>query len=136
MSKRIFIKEEIEQLLTNNSVKRCTKKSITYTQSFKEMSIKLYEQGLTAKEIFRQAGLDINLIGCKQPKECLCRWRKIVKRKGIGGLKEVRGKKGGGGRPKTKYSSDKEKIKYLETKVEYLKAENDFLAKLRGLNKE
>jgi hypothetical protein len=41
----------------------------------------------------------------------------------------------GGGRPKTKNLSDKEKIEYLETKVAYLKAENDFLAKLRAQRK-
>ena len=130
----MFTKKETRQLLSNISVKTCTEKSITYTQSFKEMSIKLYEQGLTSSEIFKQAGLDLNIIGKVQPKECLGRWRKIVKRKGINGLKETRGKKGG--RPKIKYDSDKEKIEYLETKIEYLKAENDFLAKLRAKRAE
>jgi len=130
MSKRIFTEEETRQLLAKASVKACTEKSITYTRSFKETSVKLYEQGLTPWEIFTQAGLDINLINKDQPKECLQRWRRIVKRKGIGGLKDTRGKKGG--RPKTNYHSDKEKIEYLEAKVAYLKAENDFLAKLRA----
>jgi len=130
MSKRIFAEEEIRQLLTNASVRTCTEKSVTYTQSFKEVSVKLYKQGLTSSEIFKQAGLDPNLVGKDQPSECLRRWKKIVKRKGVKGLKETRGKKGG--RPKIKYDSDKEKIEYLEAKVEYLKAENDFLAKLRA----
>jgi len=130
MSKRIFVEEKIKQLLANTSVKTCTEKSVTYTQSFKEMSVKLYEQGLTSSEIFKQAGLSLNLVGKDQPSECLRRWRKIVKRKGVEGLKETRGKKGG--RPKIKYDSDKEKIDYLEAKVKYLKAENDFLAELRA----
>lgn len=130
MSKRIFAEEEIRQLLANASVQTCTKKSITYTQSFKEAAVKLYEQGLTPYEIFIQTGLDMNMISKDQPKECLRRWRRIIKRKGAGGLKETRGQKGG--RSKTEYYSDKEKIEYLETKVAYLEAENDFLAKLRA----
>jgi len=46
---------------------------------------------------------------------------------------ETDGRKGNNpkGRPKTNWQNDKEKIKYLETKIAYLKAENDFLAKLR-----
>jgi len=130
MSKRIFTEEETRQLLVNTSVKACTGKSITYNQSFKEVSVKLYEEGLTPYEIFVQAGLDPNLVGKDQPSECLRRWRRIVITKGVEGLKEIRGKKGR--RPKTKYDSDKEKIEYLEAKVAYLKAENDFLAKLRA----
>ena len=52
-------------------------------------------------------------------------------------LKENRGSGRGGGRPpKMKFKNDKEKIKYLEAKIAYMDAENDFLAKLRGLKRE
>jgi hypothetical protein len=72
------------------------------------------------------------MIGRDTPKECLKRWRKTFKEKGEEGLKsDGRAQIKGGGRPKTNWSNDKEKIKYLETKIAYLKAENDFLAKLR-----
>jgi len=44
---------------------------------------------------------------------------------------------GPGRRQKRKeFKDNEEKIKYLETKVKYLNAENDFLAKLRGLKRE
>jgi hypothetical protein len=48
---------------------------------------------------------------------------------------ETRGK--GGGRPKKiKDTNDTDKIKRLEAEVAYLKAENDFLIKLRAKRAE
>lgn len=133
MSKRIFTKEEIDGLFNNVNVASCSERYITYTPDFKKRSVVLYEQGRTSTEIFIQAGFDLHLIGKKQPKECLNRWRKIVKRKGIEGLVESGNK---GGRPKTKGVSDADRIEYLETQIAYLKAENAFLAKLRAKRRE
>jgi len=131
MSKRIFTGEQIKELLENENIAKCSEKAITYEKDFKIRAVRQYnEEGMTAKEIFRQAGLNLNMIGRKQPKECLLRWNRIFRKKGVGGLSEVRGKNGG--RPKTKNLTDAEKIKRLETEVAYLKAENDFLAKLRA----
>ena len=135
MSKRIVTKEQIQELLENENISNCTEKSITYSKKFKILAIKLYEEGLTSSEIFRDAGFDLNVIGRDQPKTCLGRWRKIVRKKGVQGLSEARGKHGNGGRPKTKDLTDAEKIKWLKTEVAYLKAENDFLAKLRAKRK-
>jgi transposase-like protein len=131
MSKRIFTGEQIEELLANENIAKCSEKAITYERDFKIRAVKQYnEDGMTAKEIFRQAGLDLNVIGRKQPKECLRRWNRIFRKKGIEGLSEVRGKNGG--RPKTRNLTGAERMKKLEAEVAYLKAENDFLAKLRA----
>lgn len=137
MSKRIFTKEQIEQLSNNENVVRVGK-TIVYSKDFKIKAVKLYEErGLTSKEIFRQAGFDLDVIGKQKPKDCLMTWRKAYKLKGENGLKlETRGKSKNGGRPKTKYTTEAEKIKYLEAQVAYLKAENDFLAKLRAKRAE
>jgi hypothetical protein len=75
------------------------------------------------------------IIGEDTPKESLRRWNRVYKLKGLDGLVESRGKSSGGGRPKTKDLTDADKIKRLETEVAYLKAENDFLAKLRASKK-
>ncbi len=135
MSKIIFTKEQIEQLLKNKNVARCSERSITYGKSFKVNAVKLYEQGLTSTEIFRQARFNLDVIGKDKPKECLKRWNRIIEKKGMEGLAETRGK-GSSGRPRTKNLSDTDKIKRLETQVAYLKAENDFLAKLRAKRAE
>ncbi len=131
MSKRIFTPEEISGLLKNKYVARCSEKSITYHKDFKVIAIRYYESGLPATEIFKQAGFNLDVIGRKIPKSCLRRWLKVAKTKGIQDLSvETRGRSGGG-RPKTRFADDKEKLKYLEVQVAYLKAENAFLARLR-----
>ena len=133
MSKRIFTEEQKAILLTNSNVARCSKKAITYSKEFKINAVKrYYEQGVSSSQVFIDAGFDLKLIGRKSPKDRLRRWREIYKRKGEGGLVETRGKGMGGGRPKTKNITPEYKIKRLEAEVAYLKAENDFLAKLRA----
>jgi transposase len=135
MSKIIFTKEQIKYLLENHNVEKCSERSITWSYGFKTNAVKLYEQGLTSTEIFRQAGFDLNVIGRKKPVDCIRRWNKIVRRKGMKGLSEVRGKNSSG-RPKTKNLTEADTVKRLEAEVEYLKAENVFLAKLRAKRAE
>ena len=138
MYKCMFTQEQIKILLKNKNVAGCTPKAITYRPNFKIRAIgRYYDEGTPPAEIFVEAGFDPAVIGKDAPKECLRRWRRTFKVKGATGLsRDGRGKAGGGGRPKTKNLTDKEKIEYLEAKVAYLKAENDFLAKLRAAQKE
>ena len=135
MSKRIFTKEQIEKLTNNVNVAKCGERSITYSNEFKKAAIKQYnEQFLTSTEIFRNAGFDIEIIGKETPKDCLKRWKRLYKTKGVEGFVESRGRAGGG--TKTKNLSDADRIKRLELQVAYLKAENHFLAKLRAKRAE
>ena len=136
MSKRIFNQEQVDELLKNKNVARCSEKSITYDKDFKRTAVRQYnDHGLTSGEIFRQAGFDLGIIGEDTPKESLRRWNRVYQTKGLDGLVDSRGKNGGGGRPKIRDLNDADKIKRLETEVAYLKAENDFLAKLRASKK-
>jgi hypothetical protein len=133
MSIRRFTQEQIKELLQNPNVEKCSEKSISYSKDFKIKAVDKYQKdGVSPNQIFTEAGFDLNLIGKEVPSDCLYCWLKIFRIKGIKELSvETRGKSKSGGRPKTNWSDDKEKIKYLEAKVAYLKAENDFLAKLR-----
>lgn len=135
MSKRIFTREQVEQLLSNENVAHVGR-TIAYSKDFKVKAVKLYEeQGLTSKEIFIQAGFDLDMIGKEKPKNLMRDWRKIYALKGDSGLKiETRGK--GGGRPRAKNLTDAERIRWMEAEIAYLKAENDFLAKLRAKRAE
>ena len=136
MSKRRFTKEEIEILLKNENVSKCSDKSITYSKAFKLKAVNSYREGVSSRNIFKTAGFDICLVGNDTPKRCLRSWNKICKTKGLESLKtETRGK--GGGRPKKpKDLTDANKIKRLEAEVAYLKAENDFFIKLRAKRAE
>ncbi len=128
MSKRIFSREEQELLRSNQNVKSCSEKSITYTTQFKELAVKQYEAGLTSSEIFKAAGFDLNLIGKKQPKFCLRRWREF-------GCDDKRGTHYGV-RKKNERNTETDRLKWLEAEVKYLKAENAFLAQLRAKRAE
>jgi transposase-like protein len=134
MSKRIFSSEEIETLLGNENVSKCSDRSISFSKEFKLRALEQYNEGMSSSEVFKRAGFDLNLIGKDLPSECLRRWRKVFALKGINGLiEEARGK--GGGRPKTKYKTIEEENEYLKVKIAYLDAENDFLAKMRGIRR-
>ena len=128
MSKRIFTVEQLEDLRGNENVAKCSEKLINYSREFKLKAVRLrMEERLSAREIFRQAGFDLNVIGLMTPKEHLKHWSKIYKTKGRIGFEPKLI-----GRPKTR----DDKIKRLEAEVAYLKAENDFLAKLRAKRAE
>jgi transposase len=128
MSKRIFSSEEQVLLRSNNSVKRCSAKSITYATEFKKQAVRQYEAGLTTTEIFKAAGFDLNIIGKKQPKGCLRRWR-------TQGCADRRGTHRGP-RVKIVQNTETDRLKWLEAEVKYLKAENAFLAQLRAKRAE
>lgn len=121
----------MQALSGNANVERCSERSITYGKDFKINAVKLYKQGLSSRDIFRQAGFDPDMIGKRQPKDCIRRWIRIWKAKGEGGLSaENRG--GQGRRRNLNNLNDADKIKRMEAEIAYLKAENDFLAKLRA----
>ena len=133
MSKRILTKEQIKELLKNKNVDKCGERYITYGKKFKQTALKqYYEEGMPPNEIFRSAGLDINIIGRHTPKECLRRWkgRRKTKKKSDSVLKKKIG------RPKKNRLEGKDKIEWMEAEIAYLKAENAFLAKLRAKRAE
>mgnify|MGYP000329024195 CR=1 FL=1 len=131
----MYTNEQIQELLRNRNIKKCSSTNITYNNQFKIDSVlKYYKEGYSPTMIFKEAGLDPELIGFDKPKSCLNRWRKIYHSSGEKGLSmDTRGNKSSGRPPKPK--SDAEKIKFLEAKIKYLNKENDFLAKLRGIKR-
>lgn len=133
MSKKIFTQEQIKELLQNPNVANCSEKLILYHKNFKVSAIEKYHQGMPPSWIFKEAGFSLAVIGRSAPKWCVSRWLKTFRKKGKAGLRED-GRKGSypRGRPKgIKHLPDKEKIRYLEAQIAYLKAENSFLANLR-----
>jgi transposase len=130
--------EQIAELLKSEHTLKCSTKSITYNKTFKLLAIQQYAEGMTAVEIFKEAGLGSELVGEYIPDNCLGRWRKTFQTKGVAGLIiEERGKATGSrrGRLKTNGLTDAERIKRLEIENAYLKAKYDFLVKLRAEQK-
>lgn len=132
MSKRLFTQQQIISLLENKNITSCSEKSITYGADFKLTAVKRYHDGLPPSVIFQESGFNLALIGRRTPKLCLKRWRRIFDKRGATGLqKDNRGRNSIGRPPGLSCMNEKEKLKYLEAQVAYLKAENAFLAKLR-----
>ncbi len=136
MNRRIFNVEQIENLLDNRYVAKCTEKSITYSREFKMLAIKRHYEGQNAAQIFRDAGFELAVVGRNLPYACMNRWLRTCRLEGLARLnKETRGHGGSGGRPRSKDLTAADRIKRLETEIAYLKAENYFLVKLRALKK-
>ncbi len=133
MNKRLLTSEQVADLLKNPNVVKCSDKRISYSSDFKILAVKQYqEEGLPVKYIFEKAGFDLSVIGKDTPKWCLKDWRKEAKRKGSD---KIGTKKPSNAGLRTKGMTDAEKIIRLEATVAYLKAENDFLVKLRAKKK-
>ncbi len=119
----------------NPCVVKVTERSVTYTFDFKKRALELHNQGVSSKEIWHRAGFDMQTWVKDYTKDCLKRWKKIANKNGFEGLTRHQGE-GSIGRPKAKGVTDQDRIKRLELQVKYLKAENDFLAKLRAKRAE
>jgi transposase len=128
MSKKLFTNEEIEILSKNIYVKNVTNKGITYTDEFKHLFIVENESGKLPRQIFENAGFDVNILGMKRVKSSANRWRTSYKYSGAIALQDTR--KFNSGRPTTKSLSIEEKYARLEAQNKLLKAENELLKKL------
>lgn len=116
MKKRQFTEEERAKLSNNHFVYSVGKVSVFYTDDFKQKALKEYQKGKSAKQIFIDAGIDINVIGHKNPIYCLSEWRKNTQ-------------------VATKRKDQCKKLKNAYDKITYLEAENEFLKKLEALEK-
>ena len=83
------------------------------------------EKGKCSREIFEDAGFDIDLVGIHRAKSALTRWRAAYKEKGISGFKDTR--KFRSRRPLERELSLEEKNARLEAQIALLRAENELL---------
>ncbi len=134
MSKKTFTKEEIDKLRKNKYVKKVSEKGITYTDEFKKIFINESDKGGIAREIFEKYGFEVDILGNKRIDSSGSRWKKAYRDKGVLGLVDTR--KESSGRPRTKDLTMEEKLERLEVKVEWLKIENEFLKKLKMIERQ
>lgn len=126
----LFSDSDRKDLESNPNVLKVTHSNVTYKPAFKIKAIKQLLKGSTPKDIFSEAGINLSLFSEDYPKKSLKRWRKIYDEHGEAGFKEERRGSGATGRPKGL------KFKSLEEENAYLRAELDFLKKLRALEEK
>lgn len=128
MSKHLFTEQERYILEQNPNVKRVSEKSITYSETFKLSFIEQYEKGKAARQIFEEAGFDVDAITISRVKDCAKRWSRAVKQHGSLGLRD--GRKLNSGRPMTRTLTTDEQLQKANAEIAYLKGEIDFIKKL------
>ena len=132
MSVRCFTDEQVEELRKNPYVKHVSNKAITYEEKFKEYFYQQYTNGVGPTQIFRNAGFDDKVLGHKRIKCFTDRNKAYVKRdEGF-----IDKRKESSGRPKTKDLTPDEEIARLKHKNKVLQQENDFLKRVRFINKK
>lgn len=141
MKGRIFTQEERNILLQNKHIAKVTNHSVSFTPAFKQFAVMEHaEKGRRPQDIFITEDIPVAIIGSRIPERCVAMWGGKVKNHGAQALEEDRRgrRKGGGGRKKNtrideSTMDDKELIAYYKARIAYTEAENDFLARTRGM---
>jgi transposase len=135
MDKKTFTEAEIKKLLCNPYVESVNSSLITYTDEFKRIFISQDRDGRLPREIFRDNGFDVDLLGGSRIRKAAYRWRKAYKEQGLDGLTDSR-KLPNEKRNKRELTLEEQNAR-LEAQIQLLKAENELLKKLdmmeRGL---
>ena len=128
MKRKRFTDQEKIELLKSTAIIKIENSNVTYCPQFKLKALKEYEKGKYPSQIFIEAGINLNILGQKNAKRSLQRWRVIASQEGEKGIL-CKSK----GRPKS--LSPEEEIKQLKAQNALLKAENEFLKKLKSLER-
>lgn len=125
MSKKLFTREEVEELSRNPYVQAVSPKGVTYTDAFKESFLVAYRQGKLPREIFEAHGFRVEVLGMKRIHSAQSRWSEVYKKEGAYGLRD--GRKDQPGQTKTHELTLEEKNARLKAEIHMLRAENELL---------
>ena len=118
-----FTDEQLKELKNNPYVVKCSAKNITYAEEFKDLFWIDYQNGMPPIEIFKKYGFDPYALGTKRRSNFIQRLKKQAAR--TDGFKDTRSTNSG--RPP---------VKGLKHKNMVLQQENDFLKRVRFINKK
>lgn len=133
MGKHYFTDKEVEVLKENKYVRKVSNKAITYTDDFKTHVVTELNFDKSVKEIFIEAGFDINVIGDRRIYSSSSRWKKDFNQKGVMGLRDTRIYNQGA--PRLKERTLEEQNKFLMTKIKYLEGELDTIKKFEEIER-
>ena len=126
MSKKLFTDVQVKKLSKNKWIKNVTNKGITYTSEFKYKLVKECENYKKfPQEVFRECGIDPEIVGKGRIEASAYRWRKQLNY--IGKITDTRTTNSGN--TLKRELSDKEKLERAEARIKLLEAENELLKK-------
>lgn len=125
-------KEYVKELNEHRYVEQATEWSVSFTAEFKQFAYDEYYRGKSMREIFTEAGFDVEKLGEKR----LRNFRNGLMQKATeeAGFADKRKDKTVQGPPSTEAQMMK-RIRELEHRNAYLEQENDFLKKIQELEK-
>ncbi len=133
MDKKHFTQKEKDILKKNPYVNSVGESIITYTDEFRRIFIAESENGKLPREIFKDSGFNVDLLGSYRIRKAAYRWKKAYRESGIDGLTDSR--KDYSGRPTKENMSLEEKNARIEAQIQLLKAENELLKKLKMMER-
>lgn len=123
MSKSKYTGEQIVELLSNENVKDCSPKYITFIDVFKIKALELDSKWIYPRKIFEDFGFPEYICHSEVPKTSLGNWRHKLKNKWLSWLVQTK-----------KWRKKQEKVDIadmtLEEQNEYLRTENAYLKEL------
>ncbi|VXC43091.1 transposase [Bacillus sp. 349Y] len=129
MTKKRFTEKEMKQLSANPYVQSVSEKGITYTDDFKGLFMAEKKNGTFARQIFEDAGFDVEVVGMTRINAANKRWGAAYRKHGVSGLTDTR--KDNSGRQREGEPSLEEQNARLEAKINLLQAEVELLKKIR-----
>ena len=127
-----FTPEEQIELRANPYVERVSETTITYTEEFKERFALEYAAGRAPSIILRECGFDPAMLGKDRKDSLVKRTKDYAQRPD--GFSDTR--KENSGRQRVRELTEAENIQRLEHQIRYLKQENEFLKKIRFLDRQ
>lgn len=125
-------KEFVKQLNENPNVEKATEWTISFTKEFKQLAYDEYQRGKSMREVFTEAGFDVEKLGEKRMQNFR---QKLLARVGNeSGFADKRKDKSQQAPPSTEAQMMK-RIRELEHRNAYLEQENEFLKKIQELEK-
>lgn len=123
--------EIVNQLKSNPYVSIATEWSVSFTAEFKKMAYDAYHNGKSMRQIFTEAGFDVKVLGTKR----IDNFRNNLREKAEKGFEDGRSSNCRKATQSTEAQMAKE-IRELKHRNAYLEQENEFLKKIRSLEKD
>ena len=133
MSNKNYTPDQIEELLRNPYVTKCSPKYISYTYECKDQVLRLYEtRRFSSRDIFRSLGFPAYITESTIPKDNIKAWRKIVSEQWLIWLREWKRWRKKKVESLWDNSPITETVEYLKAKIAYLEAENEVFRLIRA----
>ena len=134
MEKRTSIpKELVKKLNENPNVKKATEWSVTFTADFKKLAYDEYCSGKHMKQIFTEAGIDVEDLGNQRIQNFR---NKLVEHAAKENGFEDGRKSNSRKEAQSTEAQMVKRIRELEHRNAYLEQENEFLKKIQSLEKD